>query len=261
MTNEYTEYQQERGHVQIQDIDPVPVHITSSGATPVRDVQPEFATCFTFSVDTLTNMGQPIRLLSRRYRRDCAKIIIGSTGPIGAGVSAQGQQTAPAANTQICLIAASSVKPGLYNIEWTVSLAGTPGVNENDNFQLRLGASTLETSSNPGAVGEFPQETFGPVALDGTQGVAIRSGAAVGTAGAIYLATVTIVPVIPNNGSATVVLNSKQEHLMQPTPVGAQILAPIVFDWENQQPLYAVLTPASSGPVLVAVIDQAYEET
>lgn len=258
---EYDEYQQETGEVQIQDIDPVPVHIASTAATPTRDVQPEFATCFTFTVDTLANMGAPLRLLSRRYRRDCAKIIIGSTGPIGVGVSAQNSQNAPAANTQIALIAASSIAPGLYNIEWTVSLAGTVGAPENDNFQLRLGATTLETSSNPGVVGEFPQETFGPVALNGTQGISVRSGNAVATVGSVYLATITITPVVPNNGSATVVLNSKQEHLMQPNPVGAQILAPIVFDWENQQPLYAVLTPGSSGPVLIAIIDQAYEET
>ena len=261
MSDEYTEYQQERGQLQIQDIDPVPVHIASSHASPVRDVQPEFATCFTFSVDTLTNMGQPIRLLSRRYRRDCAKIIIPTVGPAGVSVSGQNNATAPAANTQIGNVPAASIAPGEYNIQWTVSLSGTPGANEVDNFQLRLGAVTIATSSNPGAVGEFIQPTFGPLFLNGTLAVAVRSGANAGTAGAVYAIEITLTPVIPSAGFATVVLNSKQEHLMQPNPVGAQILAPIVFDWENQQPLYAVLTPASNGPVLITVIDQAYEET
>ena len=262
MSNEFSEYQQETARIQVQDIDPVPVHIASSEATPVRDVQPEFATCFTFSVDTLINMGQPLRLLSRRYRRDCAKIIIGSLGPIGTVQTAQGTQTAPAANTQICVVPANSYPPGEYLIQWTVGLAGTPAAAENDNFQLRQGANTIATSVNPGAVGEFPQQTYGPVFLPGTQGVSVRSGGTIGTAGAIYEASITLTPVLPSTGFAPLVLNSKQEHLMQPNPVGALIVAaPIIFDWENQQPLYAVLAPGANGPIQIAVIDQAYEET
>jgi hypothetical protein len=49
---------------------------------------------------------------------------------------------------------------------------------------------------------------------------------------------------------------------MQPvSPAGAVIAAaPITIEWENQNPLYAVVAPGGSGPVQVAVIDQAYEE-
>ena len=255
-----TEYQEPAGVMQIQDIEAIPVHIESSNATPVRPASPEFGTCMTWNVDTLTNMGQPVRILTQRYRRTKGRIIIPSLGPIGTPLASSGVQNAPAANTQIGNISAASIIPAEYMIYWTVSLSGTPGANEVDNFQLRIGAATFATSSNPGAIGEFPQAPFGPVFLS-TSSVAVRSGSAVATAGSVYTIALSIVPVIPSTGFATVVLNSKQEPLMQPTPVGMMIAAPTAFDWENRQPCYAVLTPGSNGPVQISVLDQSYEET
>jgi hypothetical protein len=254
-------YQDPPNVEQVQDIEAIPVHIASSDATPTRPVSPEYGTTITWSVDTLTNMGQPIRILTERYRRTKAKIYILSLGPTGLPFSGQGTQTAPAANTQIGLIAGANVVSGLYNIQWTVSLAGTPGANETDNFQLRQGATTLATSSNPGAVGEFPQPTYGPVFLTAGIGISVRSGGNVGTAGAVYAIEVTIVPVIPSVGVASVILNSHQEQLMIPIPSGLVIQAPTVIEWENRRPCYAVLSPGSSGPVQVGVLDQSYEET
>jgi len=260
--SEYTDYNAPLGEEQHQEIPPIPVHIASYGSTPIRPVSPEFGTCVTWSVDTLANMGQPLRLLTRRYRRTKAKIIISNLGPFGAAAGAQGTQAAPAANTQICVIAASTVVPGWYMIKWNVNLSGTTGAPEEDNFQLRLGASTLDTSSNPGAAGSFPQSDYGPVYIN-NQGVAIRSGTNVATAASVYGADVQIVPVNAPPGGGNIILNSHQEQLMQPTaPAGAIIAtAPITIEWENQNPLYAVVAPGGNGPVQVAVVDQAYEET
>lgn len=120
--------------------------------------------------------------------------VAGLVGPAGTPISAQGTQTAPGANTQIAIIAAASITPGTYTISWTCSLSGTPGAGEVDNFQLRLGSTTLENSSNPGAVGEYPQAAFGPVYLSGANAVAVRNSGA-GTAGAVYAVNITITPV------------------------------------------------------------------
>lgn len=246
---------------QDQSPEPVTVHIASSNAKPVRPASAEYGNCMTWAIDTLLNMGKPVQILPRRYRRTKARILLSSLGPIGAVSSLQGTVTAPAANTTILTIGVANILPGEYVITWTVSLAGTPAAPENDNFQLRIGAVTVATSSNPGAVGEFPQPNYGPVFLTGALAVSVRTGAGVGTAGAIYEVSLSLIPVVPSTGFATLVLNSKQEPLMQSLPAGMQIAAPISFDWENQQPCYAVLLPGSSGPVQVAVLDQAYEET
>lgn len=258
---EYADISQETSVEQAQWPVPIPVHIASSDAAPVRPVAPEYGTCMTWSVDTLANMGKPLQILTRRYRRYKARVFVQSLAPVGTAQTAQGQATAPAANTQLCIIAAASIVPGEYNISWNVALGGTPAAAETNNFQLRQGANTLATSDNPGAVGFFPQAPFGPVFLNGTQGIAIRTGGTIGTAGAIYSAAVTITPVIPGTGTAILVVAQRQELLMQPTPVGSTIMAPIVFDWESQKPCYAVLTSASFGPIQVSTIDQAYEET
>ena len=63
-----------------------------------------------------------------------------------------------------------------------------------DNFQLRIGSTTVETSANPDVAGEYPQPVFGPVYLTGAQAVTIRNNGAA-TAGSIYSATLDLVPV------------------------------------------------------------------
>jgi len=60
---------------QSQDIEPVAVHIQSTGIPAARRAAPEFANCMTWTVDTFANMGRPRRLLTRRYRREKARIL------------------------------------------------------------------------------------------------------------------------------------------------------------------------------------------
>jgi hypothetical protein len=71
-----TAYDEPTQTEQIQDIEAIPVHIASSHIEATRSVSPEFGTCMTWNVDTFTNMGRPRRLLTRRYRREKAVILI-----------------------------------------------------------------------------------------------------------------------------------------------------------------------------------------
>lgn len=112
----------------------------------------------------------------------------------GEAVGGQGQVTSPGSNVAIATIAAANITPGTYLINWTVSLGGTPSATDIDNFRLKIGTTNLFTSSNPGAVGEFPQAQFGPVLLTGAQNVTVNSVAA-GTVGAIYAADISLIPV------------------------------------------------------------------
>lgn len=112
----------------------------------------------------------------------------------GAPASGQGQATSPGSGATIASIAAASITPGTYMINWTVGLAGTPSATDTDNFRLRLGSTALATSSNPGAGGQWAQPPFGPILLNGASSVNIITVAA-GTAGAVYDAGISLAPV------------------------------------------------------------------
>jgi hypothetical protein len=252
-------YGEEYRHEQSQTLDPIPVHIASSTAKPIRPVSPEYAACNTWSIDTLTNMGKPTQLLARRYRRDKAFISIASLGPVGAANSAQGNVTSPGAAATIASIPAASIIPGTYTIQWVVGFAaGTPAAADVNNFRL-AGASGFATSSNELALAEYPQPNFGPIFLNGLNAVTIKSVGA-GTVGVQYTAALTLIPQ-PATTGAQLVLNHYIDPLTNPTPQGFTVLvAPYVFEWRSQQACYAVLNPVGNGPVTVSVVDYAYEE-
>lgn len=112
----------------------------------------------------------------------------------GAAAAAQGQANAPAAGATIATLAAASIVPGTYLINWSVNLSGTLAAADVDNFKLKSASVALITSSNPDVAGEFPQVQFGPIRLDGTTNVSVAAvGAA--TAGSIYGADLSLVPV------------------------------------------------------------------
>jgi len=253
----------ERGAEQVQDLVPIPVHIASSNAEPVRRVAPEYTSCMTWQVDTMANMGtgRAIRLLSRRYRRNKARIYCPSLGALGTPVSTEGSVTSPGgANVVVASIAIGSITAGEYLINWTVSLDGTVGAIDVNNFRLQQnpGGITLLNSTNDGVVGRYPQNQFGPVTLGPANGIRVVT-IAIGTVGAVYSAQISLVPVVPNE-TATLLLNSSEQGLMNGQ--GAQFaIAPVFVEWFGQQPCYACLVPGSTGgPVAVSVIDEAYEE-
>lgn len=117
----------------------------------------------------------------------------GLVGGVGAPAFAQGQQAAPAANTTIATVAAAAITPGVYSIGWSVGLSGTLAAAEIDNFRLRLGSTTLATSSNPDVAGQFPQLSYGPILLTGANSVNIINPG-IATAGSIYDASISLTP-------------------------------------------------------------------
>lgn len=121
-------------------------------------------------------------------------IITGPSTGNTTSLQAEGQQTAPATNTPIATIGAGL--PGVtYLVSWKVDLDGTPGAGDVNNFQLRLGSTTVATSANDGAVGSYPQTPVIVTIPAGGANVVVRSDGTIGTAGAIYTAQVTITPV------------------------------------------------------------------
>jgi hypothetical protein len=262
MSEGYDEYEERRGG-QIQDLSPIPVHIASESATPGRKVAPEYSSCMTWQVDTIANMntGRAIRLFGRRIRRYKARIYVPTLGALGSPVSAEGSVTSPGASAVVVSIAIGSIPAGEYLINWTVSLDGTVSATDVNNFRLQQnpGGITLLNSTNDGVVGRYPQNQFGPIALNLTNGIRIVSIAA-GTAGAVYSAQLSLVPVVPDQ-IATLLINSNESALMNGQ--GATFAAaPVFVEWFGQQPCYACLVPPNPtlGPVAVTVIDEAYEE-
>jgi hypothetical protein len=119
--------------------------------------------------------------------------VSGLSSPSGVYATNSGQVTSPAAGGQIVAISAANITPGFYLIQWSVGLSGTLAAGDVNNFRLRQGTTSLAVSDNPDVSGEWPQQAYGPIYLSGAQGVNIQA-VAVGTVGAIYSATVTIVP-------------------------------------------------------------------
>ena len=253
-----TEYQEPPNIIQVQDIESIPVHITSSGAEPIRRVAPQYGDAMTWTVDTFANMGQVLQILPRRYRRDKARIYVGSLGNQGVALNVRGSVAAPAANTTIV---STLPQPGRYLVNWTVEIEGAVAAADGDNMKLLFGATTLLIADYPPVAGSYPQpQVQVDVPVGNTAFFTVKSiGAA--TAGTTYSAQITAIPQFPDN-AAVLWLNSNREPLQQPLPQGFMIdQAPKELEWNNQKPCYAVVGPGGGGPIQVSVLDQAYEET
>jgi hypothetical protein len=119
-------------------------------------------------------------------------------GTAGQELENSGTQTAPPASTTI---ASLSLATGVYDVNWTVELTGTPGIADTDNVALHIGATVLALSSNLGAVGEYPQQQAQAVITGGPLTLSARAVGA-GTAGAVYVVTLNVIPV--GGGQATI---------------------------------------------------------
>lgn len=102
----------------------------------------------------------------------------------------EGSQTTPGAGTTIASVALAN---GLYSVQWSVELAGTPGAGDANNVAMFIGASQIDTSVNQGANGIYPQDTAEAVVTFGPLTLAAKAiGAA--TAGAVYTVRLTATP-------------------------------------------------------------------
>jgi hypothetical protein len=117
-----------------------------------------------------------------------------ASGLIGGFSALKGSATSPPAFTT--LAGSGSLAPGIYVINWSVTLTGTLSGAEVNNFILFGGPggnTVLATSVNPAAPGTYPQPPVTRIIAAGdTTGVA--SGAVNATAGAVYSGTFSSLP-------------------------------------------------------------------
>ena len=108
-----------------------------------------------------------------------------------AGTQVEGQVTSPAAGAVI--VTSAALAAGTYDINWTVGLQGTLAAADANNFQLVAGGANVVASINQGVAGNYPQV---PARVTVVAGATIQVKAiALGTVGAVYLASVEAIPV------------------------------------------------------------------
>lgn len=111
---------------------------------------------------------------------------------VGASVPGSGSVTSPVAFNVIA--SATVAVSGTYTLNWTVSLSGTVGAGDANNFNLIQVPAVLAHSVNAGAAGSYVQS---PVTIFATAGTVIQvQSIGAGTVGATYSATFSLVPVV-----------------------------------------------------------------
>jgi hypothetical protein len=148
-----------------------------------------------YTPKTLAGDSETVLTLQPQFRRFpeiIDRIIVtGPALPAMATLDSSNSLAAPAANTAITTIGAG-VPGTTYNVTWTVGLDGTVSGTDANNFQLRLGNTTIVSSTNAAAVGRYPQ---GPITLTipaGGANVVVRSNGNAGTAGSVYSAQLVL---------------------------------------------------------------------
>lgn len=114
------------------------------------------------------------------------------------GVAPQGNvadQSAPTPGAG-ATIASLSLSNGEYAVEWWLELTGTPGAGDVDNVALFIGATQIDQSVNPGAVGDYGPFSASLVVSGGSMTLAANAiGAA--TAGTTYKVKLVVTPTSP----------------------------------------------------------------
>src|SRR5215469_13548822 len=71
---------------------------------------------------------------------------------------------------------------GTFTVQWSVSLGGTAGAGDANNFLLLLNATPLATSVNAGAPGNYPQAAVPGVVMHAGDALVVFSGGSAPTA-------------------------------------------------------------------------------
>lgn len=99
--------------------------------------------------------------------------------------SASGSATSP---STFQILATLNVPAGTTSVSWSVTLAGTVGAGDANNFAVRIQSGpTLATSVNAGAAGTYPQT---PIAVTGPVVLQLETFSSAPTAGSTYSGTV-----------------------------------------------------------------------
>jgi hypothetical protein len=96
------------------------------------------------------------------------------------------------------------VSPGTYTVSWSVSLSGTVGAAEANNFAIgtNSGSGVTTQSVNAGAVGTYPQNPV-TITTTGADSIVIKSWGSTPTTGAVYGGTLTCTNEVASQASLT----------------------------------------------------------
>jgi hypothetical protein len=165
----------------------------------------------------------------------------------GPASTASGQTSAtPAAGTSIG--AGIALSSGTWLLSWTTELQDAAAAGDADNFVLTAGTVTLATSVNPGAIGSYPQPAVVYYAAAAVTAVP-KTGAAAGSAGSVYAASLTATPVMGGDNRGAVNWTgpgSPAEWTVGGFPAVFFTGQPLWLDTEG--PLYAALGAANLRP-------------
>lgn len=106
------------------------------------------------------------------------------------GLEVEASVVAPGAGVAVATL--SNVPAGVYNVTWTVQLLGAAAAADQDNFVLKVGATSIAVSLNAGAAGQYPQTPL-QVSLASLQNVTVNAVGA-GTAGVTYAVQLALTP-------------------------------------------------------------------
>jgi hypothetical protein len=100
--------------------------------------------------------------------------------------TASGSATSP---STFQILATVSIPAGTSSVNWSVTLAGTVGAGDANNFAVRIqSGAMLAQSVNAGAAGTYPQA---PIAVTGPVVLQLETWSSAPTAGSIYSGSIT----------------------------------------------------------------------
>jgi hypothetical protein len=174
-----------------------------------------------------------------------------------AGMLGSGQVTNPAANAPVT--GASVVLPqGVYDINWSVGLAGTLTPTDRNNFLLLAGATPVATAENNINVGVvYGQAPLRVVVPAGGLTYSITVGANANAA-AVYLATLSATPLATDVGQqiATLQLGDRFFQL----PIGLTTIQGVGIILNQDDTRRLTISPAPvTGPVHIELMGWADE--
>ena len=249
-----------------QDLGVIPVDVrVVDDVTQTERKAPDFGSPNTFTLYVAGSTVQPVQVLTRRERRNKARLLVTSFNGLTSGTT-QGVEgvtsTGPSPGTTVTQI--GPLAPGTYTVNVTEMLSGTVTFADAFNTKLFLGGTAIATLVNQGSA-EFANTTP-PITVvipaGATGGNAtlfvITTGAGSGTAA--YYAQMMVTPQLGSGSATAAVFHPRGELLMVPNiaaDVGYQVTTtPFAFDWESEQPLFGV---GIGGQVTVTAIDESYQ--
>lgn len=123
------------------------------------------------------------------------------------GLAVESSLLSPGAGAAIATL--TNVPAGVYNVTWTVQLIGAAAAADQDNFVLKVGATSIAVSLNAGAAGQYPQTPL-QISLAALANVTVNAVAA-GTVGVTYAVQLALTPA--TTGQAAVELRDGNQVL------------------------------------------------